>query len=90
MDNLKIKTDIDNYNAWVNGLYVYDALSVCLYNFFGKEKTQPFKSYAEEPYNFNKKPKSKEEREKEERLKVEEQIKERNRKIKEMLNKKNK
>lgn len=85
MDKMKIQSEIDNYNSWLNGLYVYDAISKSLYNSFGRKETQPVMNYIDKPYNFNVKPKSKEEIEKEERLKVEEQIKERNRQIKEML-----
>lgn len=87
MDKLKIQKELDNYNAWLNGLYVFDALSSSLYNFFGKKETEKAISYTEQPYDFNAKPKSSEEIEKEKRLKVEEQIKERNRQIKAMLEK---
>lgn len=88
MDKAKIKNEIDNYNAWLNGLYVYDAISKSLYNSFGRKETQPTINYTEKPYDFNAKPKTKEEIAKEEQLKLEEQIKERNRQIKAMLNNK--
>ena len=88
MDNLKAQNEIENYKAWLNGLYFYDAISTALYNNFARKETQPIAKYTEQPYDFNKKPKSKEEIEKEKRLKVEEQIRERNKQIKEMLNKK--
>lgn len=88
MDKTKIKSEIDNYNAWLNGLYVYDAVSKSLYNSFGRKETQPAINYAEKPYDFNAKPKTKEEIEREEQLKLEEQIKERSKKIKAMLKQK--
>lgn len=88
IENLKIQNETSNYNAWLNGLYVFDALNKSLYNSFGREKHQPIASYMEEPIDFEKKPKSKEEIEREQRIEVEEKIKERNRQIKEMLNKK--
>lgn len=90
MDKLKIQKDLTNYKAWLHGLYVFDAVSTSLYNCFGKKETQPNRSYAEKPYDFNKKMKTKEEIEKERILRVEEQIKEQNKKIKEILNKKKK
>lgn len=87
MDKVKIQEEVNNYNAWLNGLYVFDALSKSLYNSFGRKETQSAIPYIEKPYDFNVKPKTKEEIEKEERLKVEEKIRERNRQIKEMLKK---
>lgn len=87
MDKLEIQNEVNNYNAWLNGLYVFDALSKSLYNSFGRKETQSAISYVEKPYDFNAKQKTKEEIEREERLKVEEKIKERNRQIKEMLKK---
>lgn len=86
LDKLRIKKDLINYEAWLNGLYVFDAVSVGIYNNF-KKSTQPVLKYVEQPYDFNAKPKTKEEIAREERLKVEEQIRERNRQIKEMLKK---
>lgn len=87
MDKFKIEKEMTNYNAWLNGLYIFEAVSKCLYNNFGRKEYQQVLQYPEKPHNFNVKPKSKEEIEKEQILKVEEQIKERNKKIKEMLNK---
>lgn len=87
MDKFKIEKETENYRAWLNGLYVYNAVSISLYNNFRKEGTEA-RNYVEQPYDFNKKPKSKEEILLEERLRVEEQIKERNKHIKEILNRK--
>ena len=81
MDELRLQRELDNYNAWLNGLYVYDAISKCMYNSFRKE-TQPAKNYLLEPYDFSK---SKEDYEQEERLRMEKQIKEQNERIKNML-----
>ena len=90
MDKIKLQNEFSNYNAWLNGLYVFDAVSKCLYNSLGRKETQSAVNYVEKPYDFNAKPKSKEQIAKEERLKVEEQIRERNKQIKEMLKKKEK
>lgn len=88
MDKMKIQSELANQQAWLEGLYFYNALSVSLYNYFGKKETQPSQSYMEEPIDFNKKPKSKEEIEKEQQLEMEAKIRERNQQIKAMLNKK--
>ncbi len=88
IDKIKAQNEISNYNAWLNGLYIFDAVSKSIYNSFGRKEHQPTASYMEEPIDFNKKAKSEEEIKKEKILEVEEKIKERNRQIKEMLNKK--
>lgn len=88
IDQLNVSKDIENYKAWLNGLYVFDAVSKCIYNSFGRKETQQALNYIEKPYDFYSKTKTKEEVEKEERLRIEEQIKERNKKIKEILDKK--
>lgn len=88
MEKFKIQNEINNYNSWLNGLYFFDAISKSLYNSFGKKEHQQALNYMQEPIDFSKKPKTKEELEKEKILEMEEQIKERNRQIKEMLNKK--
>ena len=85
MDKMKIQSELNNYNAWLNGLYVFDAVSKSIYNSFGRKETQTPLHYMEKPYDFDAKPKSKEEIEREERLAMEEKIKERNKQIKEML-----
>lgn len=87
MEKMKIQSEVNNYNAWLNGLYVFDAISKSIYNAFGRKETQSALNYIEQPYNFGAKVKSKEELEKEERMRIEEQIRERNRQIKEMLRK---
>lgn len=84
MDKMKVQSELNNYNAWLNGVYVFDAISKSLYNSFGRKEGQPIEYYKNSPIDFSK---TKEDLEKEERLKVEEQIKERNRQIREMLKK---
>ena len=90
MDKFKIQKELSNYNAWVSGLYVFEAVSRSLYNSFGRKNGQQAINYIEKPYDFDAKPKTKEELEREERLKVEAQIKERNKKIKQILQEKQK
>lgn len=85
MDKLHIQHEFNNYTAWLNGIYIFDAMSKCLYNAFGKKEGQPAINYVSEPYDFNAKSKSKEELEKEKRLEIEAKIKERNEQIKIML-----
>lgn len=84
MDKKEIQKEIDNYNAWLNGLYTFEAISKGLYNALQRKPTQPVLNYIEKPYDF-KNYKSKEEIQKEQVLRVEEQIRERNKQIKEML-----
>jgi hypothetical protein len=53
----QIKQDEINNNAWLQGMYVYDAIATALHNALGGKNTRPRK-YAEKPYNFNTKEKS--------------------------------
>lgn len=66
----QIKQKYDNYNMWLQGLYVYDAFGVVLYNAFRKKnaKTQ---NYPDKPYEFEKSSKKKEDIVKEEKAKAE-------------------
>lgn len=62
-----IKQEEINNNAWLQGLYIYDAISTALHNAlrgFGKSKT-PARDYAKQPYNFNNKEKTEAEKAKE-------------------------
>ena len=55
-----IKQEEINNNAWLQGVYVYDAVSTALYNSLrglGKNKS-PAREYAKEPYGFKNKVKS--------------------------------
>ena len=60
----KIKQDEMNNNAWLQGLYIYDAISTALHNAFRDEDTEA-KEYANQPYNFGNKEKSELEKAKE-------------------------
>ena len=55
-----IKQEQINHNAWLQGMYIYDAVSTALHNALrgmGKNKP-PAKDYAKQPYEFKKKVKS--------------------------------
>ena len=56
----KIKQEQENNNAWLHGLYVYDAISTALHNALrGMGKSNPpAKKYAEQPYEMFKKKKT--------------------------------
>lgn len=87
MDKMKIQKELENQQAWLQGLYFFNAISVSLYNSFGKEKGQPAQNYMETPIDFEH-IKTKQEIEREQQLEMETRIRERNRQIKAMLNKK--
>ena len=63
----QIKQDEINYNSWLQGVYIYDAVSTALYNALrGMGKTKPpAKDYAKQPYEFRSKTKSEAEKAKE-------------------------
>ena len=44
----RLKRKVDNENAWLSGLYIYDAFAVCLANAFGKRGSKKQK-YIEKP-----------------------------------------
>lgn len=85
MDKMKINNELSNYNAWLQGAYIFEAVSKSLYNSFGRTENKPALNYSNSPYDFSK---TREELEIEERLRMEEQIKLRNQQIKEILNNK--
>ena len=63
----QIKQEEINNNAWLQGMYIYDAVSTALHNALrgmGKSKP-PAKDYAKQPYGFNKKVKTEAEKAKE-------------------------
>ena len=63
----RIKQEEFNNNAWLQGLYVYDAISTALHNALrgmGKQKPPP-KDYAKQPYDLFKKHKTEQEKAKE-------------------------
>ena len=63
----RIKQEEINNNAWLQGMYIYDAVSTALHNALrgmGKQKT-PAKDYAKQPYALNNKDKTEAEKVKE-------------------------
>ena len=63
----QIKQDEINNNAWLQGMYIYDAVSTALHNALrgmGKQKP-PAKDYAKQPYEFRNKVKTETEKAKE-------------------------
>lgn len=60
----KFKQDEFNNNAWLQGLYVYDAVSTAIYNALRGKNTKA-RDYAQQPYNFENKEKSELEKAKE-------------------------
>jgi hypothetical protein len=63
----RIKQDEINNNAWLQGLYIYDAVSTALHNalrVMSKQKP-PAKDYAKQPYDFHNKVKTEAEKAKE-------------------------
>ncbi len=87
MDKIKIKKELENQQAWLQGLYFFNAISVSLYNSFGRKEGQPAENYMESPIDFEHM-KTKEEIEREQQLEMEARIKERNKQIQAMLNNK--
>ena len=59
----KIKQEQDNNNAWLQGLYIYDAVSTALHNALrGMAKSKPpAKDYAKQPYELFKREKTEQE-----------------------------
>lgn len=48
-----LKNERNNQNMWLQGMYIYDAVSTIVYNTWcRKEGQQPVK-YAEKPYSFD-------------------------------------
>ena len=63
----QIKQEEINNNAWLQGMYIYDAVSTALHNAlrgFGKNKP-PVKDYAKQPYEMKNKVKTEAEKAKE-------------------------
>lgn len=69
----KIKQEQENNNAWLQGLYFYDAISTALHNAMrGMSKSKPpAKDYAKQPYEIFKKKKT--EAEKAQEVEIEQQ-----------------
>lgn len=65
-----LKIERQNTDAWLQGMYIYDAVSAVVYNVWCRKKGEKAVSYTEKPYSFDVM-KSKEEREIEESAKAE-------------------
>lgn len=85
MEKIKLESELSNYNAWLNGLYVFDAISTSLYNCLGRDKGQPAKHYLEKPFDFSK---NEEQIKEEERIKNEQEVKNALARMKSALNNK--
>lgn len=48
----KLKKQQENENAWLNGLYVYDAVSIALSNAFREKGKEP-ENYPAKPFDFD-------------------------------------
>ena len=68
----KLRREVENENAWLAGLYVYDAVAVCMANAFGKKGAKK-QNYIERPIDiFPLTEREKKRREQEERVKMQE------------------
>lgn len=63
----KLKQEQINYNAWLQGMYFYDALSTALFNFSRSLTKNPpaAKTYTQQPYDLENRQKSEQEKAKE-------------------------
>jgi hypothetical protein len=61
----RIKQDEINNNAWLQGVYIYDAISTALHNALRDPKKSRAKEYAPKPYDFRHKEKTEQEKAKE-------------------------
>ena len=73
----------ENFIAWLQGLYIYDAVNKSIYNNFNNKNKA--KSYMNQPIDFSK---TTEDYEKEKQRELEDKIRRRNQEIKKMLGKK--
>jgi hypothetical protein len=60
----RIKQEEFNNNAWLQGVYIYDAISTALHNALRGMSKHPLppKEYAKQPYEFNKRDKTEQEK----------------------------
>lgn len=71
----RLKRQIENEQAWLQGLYIYDAFAVCMANAFGKKGGKK-QQYVERPFDiFPLTEKEKKIREREEQAKMQEAMK---------------
>lgn len=50
----KIKNEQKNTQLWLQGMYIYDAISTSIYNAFCRKSGQQAASYTSKPYSINK------------------------------------
>lgn len=50
-----IKNERDNSRLWLQGMYIYDAISTTIYNVFCRKAGEPASSYPRNPYPINQK-----------------------------------
>lgn len=49
----KRQQEIDNINAWLSGMYIFDAVNKVIFNSFCRNnENEPTENYLEEPINF--------------------------------------
>lgn len=77
----KRKREFENEKAWLQGAYIYEAVSVALNNAFSKQKIE----YRSSPYDIYKDNTEEEEKSKAKRNQLEEQLKARAKKIEGLL-----
>ena len=53
INKIKRESEINNYNAWLQGLYFFEGVSIALANSFGKSNLK----YPSEPYGYEEKKK---------------------------------
>ena len=58
----QIKQDEFNNNAWLQGVYIYDAISTALHNALRDPKKSRAREYAKQPYDFRRKEKTEQEK----------------------------
>lgn len=49
----KMKFDYDNQMAWINGMYIYDAVSAIVFNTWCRKEGEQCKDYTNKPYEFD-------------------------------------
>lgn len=63
----RLRKEQMNYELWLQGLYVFDAVSCAVQNGNRTKQSDPISKYAEQPYEIFKKEPTKEEREAQEK-----------------------
>ena len=83
LERMKVEQSTNNFNAWLQGMYIFDGVSKAIYNSFGRKSGQRILEYVPKPYEFDTKEKDELERIQE----MEERIRARNKEIAQILNK---